>query len=255
MGRIGFEVADGIATVTLDNQTVRNAVDATMSEQLAHAYEQIETRDDIRVAVITGAGDRAFSSGGYIPGYLDNAVVGTGATTPRIPLPKPWRIWKPFIAAIRGACVAGGFGLALACDLRVAAEDATIGPSGLKRGAIPGGEQTQRLIRLIGLSRALEVLLLSRYIDGVEAHRLGIVHRVVPSDQVLDTAYELARTLAGFPPGAVATTKRLAYEGLDLPWDEAFAWEEQLTAESFRTADAREGFAAFVEHRQAKFGG
>src|SRR5690606_33583259 len=143
----------------------------------------------------------------------------------------------------------------LACDLRVAAEDATIGPSGLKRGAIPGGEQTQRLIRLIGLSRALEVLLLSRYIDGVEAHRLGIVHRVVPSDQVLDTAYELARTLAGFPPGAVATTKRLAYEGLDLPWDEAFAWEEQLTAESFRTADAREGVAAFVEHRQAKFGG
>lgn len=254
MGSIGFDVTDGVATVTLDNQAARNAVDATMSEQLARAYAQIETRDDIRVAVLTGAGDRAFSSGGYIPGYLDNAVVGAGATNTRVPLPKPWRIWKPFIAAIRGACVAGGFGLALACDLRVAAQDATIGPSGLKRGAIPGGEQTQRLVRLIGLSRALEVLLLSRYIDGVEAHRLGIVHRVVPATEVLDTAYELAGVLASFPPAAVATTKRLAYEGLDLSWDEAFAWEERLTEESFRTADAREGFAAFIEDRPADFG-
>jgi enoyl-CoA hydratase/carnithine racemase len=254
MGHVRFEVQDGIATVTLDNEAKRNAVDATMSAELAAAYDEIQGRDDIRVAVLTGAGERAFSSGGYIPGYLDNAVVGADGSGKRVPLPKPWRIWKPFIAAIRGACVAGGFGLALACDLRVAAEDATIGPSGLKRGAVPGGEQTQRLVRLIGLSRALEVLLLSRYVDGAEAYRLGIVHRVVPSADVLTTAYELAETMAGFPPEAVATTKRLAYEGLDLSWDAAFAWEEQLTEESFRTAAAREGFASFAEGRPADFG-
>jgi enoyl-CoA hydratase/carnithine racemase len=254
MGHVLFEVTDGVATVTLDNQAKRNAVDATMSAELAAAYDEIRDRDDIRAAVLTGAGDKAFCSGGFIPGYLDNAVVGAEGSGRRVPLPKPWRIWKPFIAAIRGACVAGGFGLALACDLRVAADDATIGPSGLKRGAIPGGEQTQRLVRLVGLSRALEVLLLSRYIDGVEAHRLGIVHRVVTSDDVLETAYDLARTVAGFPPSAVATTKRLAYEGMDLGWDEAFAWEEELTEQSFRTADAREGFASFVEGRPAEFG-
>jgi enoyl-CoA hydratase/carnithine racemase len=254
MGQVHLDVADYIATIILDNPDKRNAVDAQMSEQLAHAYEEVRNRDDIRVAIITGAGEQAFCAGGYIPSYLEMGVVGEEGSGQRTPLPKPWRIWKPFIAAIRGACVGGGFGLALACDLRVAAEDVKLGPSGLRRGVIQGAQQTQRLVRLVGLSRALEVLLLSRYLNGREAYDLGIVQQVVPSEDVLVAAQNWATTIAGFSPWAVQTTKRLAYEGMDLPWDEALAWEEDLTVQSFSREDAREGFSSFVEHRPAQFG-
>jgi len=251
VGEVRFEVQDAVATIVLDNPAKRNAVDATMSVQLAEAYREVESDDRIRVAIITGAGDLAFCSGGDIASYLAGNVVGTSGTGQRTPLPKPWKIWKPFVAAIRGACVGGGFGLALACDLRVAALDAKIGPSGLRRGAIPGGQQTQRLIRLVSMSKALEILLLSEYISGEEAARIGLAQRAVPDAEVLPVAREWAARIASFSPSAVQTTKRLAYLGLDKSWDDAFEWEEHLTVESFKTADAREGFAAFNEHRDS----
>jgi enoyl-CoA hydratase/carnithine racemase len=249
VGEVRFEVKNAVATITLDNTAKRNAVDATMSPQLDEAYRKVESDDRIRVAIITGEGDLAFCSGGDIASYLDGNVVGAGGTGQRTPLPKPWKIWKPFIAAIRGACVGGGFGLALACDLRVAALDARIGPSGLRRGAIPGGQQTQRLIRLVSMSKALEILLLSEYLTGEAAADIGLVQRAVPGAQVMAVAREWAERIASFSPGAVQATKRLAYLGLDRTWDESFEWEEQLTVESFKTDDAREGFASFNEHR------
>lgn len=255
MGNIHLDVADHIATIVIDNPEKRNAIDGKMSLELDRAYDEITTNDDIRVAIITGQGPLAFCAGGYIPAYVENGVVGSTGDKPRTPLPKPWRIWKPFIGAIRGAAVGGGFGLALSCDLRVAAHDATIGPSGLRRGVVQGGQQTQRLTRIIPFARALEILLLSKYLTGAEAYEVGLVNKAVEGDDVLPTAREWARTIAEFSPYAVQNTKRLAYEGYDMDWDKAFAWEEEITADSFRRPDAQEGFTSFFEKRPADFEG
>lgn len=252
MGRIDLQVAEHIATITLDNPDKRNAVDAPMREGLRAAYERVEHDDDIHVAVLRGTGDLAFSSGGYIDGYHDaNAFGPDGVGVP--PIPRPWPIWKPFIAAINGYAVGGGFALALACDLRVVGRGATLGPSGLRRGAVQGAQQSQRLTRLVGASKALELLLLSRYVSGEEAAGFGLAQAVVDDDEVMDTAMEWARTIAGYSPWAVARTKQLVYEGQHLPLAEAFAWEEKVAAEGYRRTDALEGFTAFSEGREARF--
>jgi enoyl-CoA hydratase/carnithine racemase len=252
VGRIDLQVAEHIATITLDNPAKRNAVDAPMREGLRAAYDRVECDDDIHVAVLRGAGDQAFSSGGYIDGYHEvNAFGPDGGGPPPIPRPRP--IWKPFIAAINGYAVGGGFALALACDLRVVGRGATLGPSGLRRGAVQGAQQSQRLTRLVGASKALELLLLSRYVSGEEAAGFGLAQAVVDDDEVMNTAMEWARTIAGYSPWAVARTKQLVYEGQHLPLAEAFAWEEEVAAEGYRRADALEGFAAFSEGREARF--
>jgi enoyl-CoA hydratase/carnithine racemase len=251
MGQIDFTVAGHIATITLNNPDKRNAVDAPMRDGLAAAYEEVKGNDEIRVAVIRGAGDQAFSSGGYIDGYHEVRAFGPDGGGPP-PIPRPWPIWKPFIAAINGYAVGGGFALALACDLRIAGRGATLGPSGLRRGAVQGAQQSQRLSRLIGASKALELLLLSRYVSGEDAAQMGLAQAVVDDDQVMNTAMEWAATIAGYSPWAVARTKQLVYEGQHLPLAEAFAWEDEVAAEGYRRPEALEGFTAFTEGRTEK---
>ena len=252
MGQIDLHVAEHIATITMNNPGKRNAVDAPMREGLIAAYSRIERDDDIRVAIIRGAGDKAFSSGGYIDGYHEASAFGPGGRGPA-PIPRPWPIWKPFIAAITGYAVGGGFALALACDLRVAGRGAVMGPSGLRRGAVQGAQQSQRLARLIGASKALELLLLSRYVSGEEAAAMGLAQAVVDDDKVMTTAMRWAGIIAGYSPWAVARTKQLVYEGQHLPLAEAFAWEEEVAAEGYRRPEALEGFTAFSEGRAATF--
>jgi enoyl-CoA hydratase/carnithine racemase len=252
MGQIDLDVADHVATITLNNPSKRNAVDAPMREGLTAAYARIKDDDGIRVAIIRGAGDQAFSSGGYIDGYQEANAFGPGGAGPA-PIPRPWPIWKPFIAAITGYAVGGGFALALACDLRVAGRKAVLGPSGLRRGVVQGAQQSQRLTRLIGASKALELLLLSRYVSGEEAAAIGLAQAVVDDDQVMTMATEWAQTIASYSPWAVARTKQLVYEGQHLPLAEAFAWEADVTAESYRRAEALEGFGAFGDGRAARF--
>jgi enoyl-CoA hydratase/carnithine racemase len=246
MGEIHFSVTDHVALIVLDNQQKRNAVDAPMREGLKKAYATIVADDDIRVAVITGAGDKAFSSGGDISAYTEGKVFGPGAN-PLPPIPRPWPIWKPFIAAIQGYAVGGGFALALACDLRVVGENALIGPSGLRRGAVQGAQQSQRLTRLIGISKATELLLLSKYVDGKEAAEIGLAQICVSNDKVLEQAMAWANTIAGFSPWAVQKTKQLIYEGFNMPLEEAFTWEAELTKEGYQREDALEGFTGFLK--------
>jgi enoyl-CoA hydratase/carnithine racemase len=160
-------------------------------------------------------------------------------------IPRPWPIWKPFIAAISGYAVGGGFALALACDLRVAAKSATMGPSGLRRGVVQGAQQSQRLTRLIGLSKALELLLLSKYVSGTEAASMGLVQAVVEDGEVFNAAQDWANTIAGFSPYAVSKTKQLAYEGLHLSLNDAFALESEVMRESYSRPEALEAFTAF----------
>jgi enoyl-CoA hydratase/carnithine racemase len=252
MGSIRFEVDDGVATIVLDNPAVHNAVDAPMRQGLEEAYAEVATNDDIRVAVISGAVEgKSFSSGGYIDGYHEVGAFGPDGAGPP-PIPRPWPIWKPFIAAIRGYAVGGGFALALCCDLRVVGRTAQLGPAGLRRGAVQGAGQSQRLPRLVGMSKALELLLLSKYVDGVEAERIGLANAVVDDDQVEQVALDWARTIATYSPWAVARTKELVYRGFDLPVDEALQWESAVALEGYRRPEALDGFTAFTEGRKKR---
>jgi len=251
MGAIRFNVADGVANIVLDNPGKHNAVDAAMREGLHDAYREVEHDDDIRVAVISGAVEgKSFCSGGLIDGYLEaNAFGPEGVGPPKIP--RPWPIWKPFIAAIHGYAVGGGFALALACDLRVVGRNARIGPSGLRRGAVQGAGQSQRLPRLVGMSKALELLLLSSYVDGEEAARIGLANIAVDDAEVFATAREWAGTIASYSPWAVARTKELVYRGFDMELDAAIDWESEISLEGYQRSEALEGFTAFTKSRKA----
>jgi enoyl-CoA hydratase/carnithine racemase len=248
VGSIDFSYRDHVATVVLNNPAKRNAVDAEMRAGLAEAYREIEQNPEIRVAIITGAGERAFCAGGDIQGYLQAEAIGPGRSGPP-PIPKPWPASKPFVAAIRGYAVGGGFPLALACDLRVVGRGACIGPSGLRLGVAQGAQQSQRLVRLIGASRALGMLLLSQYVSGEEAAAMGLAHAVVDDDEVLPTARNWAETIASYDPWAVMTTKRLVYEGQHRELGEALAWEAQLASEGYLRPQALDSFTAFTDSR------
>jgi enoyl-CoA hydratase/carnithine racemase len=252
MGRIIFTVDGPVAIIALDSPNNHNAVDADMRNALAEAYETIDRDDSIRVGVIHGANGGSFCAGGSIDGYLQAKVFGPdGTSVPRIPRPFPAR--KPYIAAMTGFALGGGFALALSCDLRVAGKGAQMGPTGLKLGAVQGAQTISRLTRLLGASRALEVLLLSKRVSGEEAASIGMVNAVTEDEQVLDKALEWAQTIAGFSPWTVAMTKQLVYEGQHLSLYEAIAWEDQVATEGYRRAEALEGFTAFKERRQPKF--
>lgn len=253
MGSVDFEVHDFVGHITINHPEKRNAVSSAMAGQLHDIYSEVQKRSDVRVAIISGAGDESFCAGGYIPEYVDK-VVGTQGSGQRTVLPKPWRIAKPFIAAIEGYCVGGGIGLALSCDLRVAGDSAVIGASGLRRGLVNGATVTSRLVRVVGLGNAMEALLTSEYMSAEKAERIGLFQRVVPRGGARDAALEWAKTIAGFSPEAVAGTKRLAYDNIDLTWDEALAWEEAVTAANYRTPDAEEGYTSFLERREPVFG-
>jgi enoyl-CoA hydratase/carnithine racemase len=225
-----------------------------MYDQLDAAYSDVVSNDDVRVLVLTGAGGESFSTGANIAGYVEDNVLGGDAQKQRAALPKPWRLYKPVIAAIEGWCVGGGFALAVACDLRVASTTSTFGQAGLKRGVVNGQQSSTRLTRMVGMGNALDMLLLSQWIDGTEAHRIGLVQRLTEPGGAMAKAMEMAHTIASFSPDAVQGTKRLAYDSWELPWDQALAWELEISERSFRTADSLEGFTAFVEKREPNFG-
>ena len=251
MGTVDFTKADGIATLTLNNPAVKNAVDAPMRAALTEAYAEIERDPEIRVAILRGIGDQAFCSGGFIDGYLEGKAFGPGGNGPP-PIPRPWPATKPYIAAINGYALGGGFALALACDLRVVGKRARIGPTGLKRGTVQGAQTIARLTRLLGAGKALEILLLSKSLSGEEAAACGLA-MLADDDKVMETALDAARTIASFSPWAVAQTKQLVYGAQHLPLGEAIAMEDGVAAEGYRREDALEGFSAFNEKRQPKF--
>jgi enoyl-CoA hydratase/carnithine racemase len=252
MGRVHFAVDGHIATIVLDNPESHNAVDAPMRAQIEAAYQRIDADEVIRVAIIRGAGVGSFCSGGLIDSYLEMRAFGPGGSGPP-KIPRPHGSRKPYIAAMLGYALGGGFALALACDLRVAGRSAQMGPTGLKLGAVQGAQTISRLTRLIGQSRALGVLLLSRRLKAEEAEQIGLVHEVVDDGAVFNTALGWARTVAEFSPWTVEMTRRLVYEGQHMPLNEAIDWEDKVALEAYRRPEALEGFTAFKQRREPKF--
>ena len=239
---VRYERIGAAAVLTIDRQDRRNAVDGPTAERLRDGYRQFVADDDARVLVLTGAGDVAFCAGADLKA-IDTFAPRLGA--PEGPLgftrlTSP----KPTIAAISGWCLAGGFELALWCDLRIAAEGSTLGFPERRWGVplIDGG--TQRLPRIVGLGRALDLILSGRMVHSEEALGMGLLTEVVAAGRHLERALEYAEALAAFPQVTMLADRRAAIEGFGLPLEAALAVEAKAGLETFRVAT--EGAARFA---------
>jgi enoyl-CoA hydratase/carnithine racemase len=248
------EVDRGVALVTLNRPTRLNALDRQMTGDLFAALWAFEADDSVRAVVVTGAG-RAFCAGADLEdgfgGRTGDAGADGAAQRPSVLDMRPWEMRTPILAAINGAAVGMGLTYPLMWDIRIAADDAQMGLVFTRRGLLPEGNSLWLLARLIGASRALELLLSGRLFSGEEAAQLGVVSRAVPARDVVDTTLELAADIAAnTSPTAVALTKRLFYRQLD-GCDRIAGRKEEL--EAFRwlagRPDVREGVAAFREQR------
>ena len=251
------EAADGVVTITLNRPEVHNAMNEQMRQELTRCFGDLATSDAARVVVVTGAGERAFSAGADIREFVEPQVpVRFRESRKRVDFRQAMdRCPQPIIAAIRGYALGGGLELALACDLRIAGEDAQLGLTEVNLAIIPGGGGTQRLPRLIGRGRALEMILTGARIDAREAWRIGLVERVVPAADVLASARELARTLAEKAPVALRYAKEAVVKGLELPLADGLRLENDLATLLRTTEDRVEGAKAFLEKRKPRFTG
>ncbi len=260
---IRFEREGAVAILTIDRPEVRNALDFKTSDELVEAWRSFRDDDDLRVAILTGAGDRAFCSGADLRGVAEFYRSLTSAERLRRAEHEPGlggisrnlEIDKPIVAAINGHCLAGGLEIALACDLRIASENASFGLPEVTRGIIPGAGGTQRLPRLIGPERALDLILTGRRIDAREAERIGLVTRVVPQGRLRDEAVALANQIAENAPLAVRAAKAAVWRGLERPLEEGLRLEQLLAEPVRQSEDAQEGPRAFLEKREPVFKG
>ncbi|PYO20121.1 MAG: hypothetical protein DMD88_12875 [Candidatus Rokuibacteriota bacterium] len=252
-----YEAADGIVTITLNRPEVHNAMNERMRQELTRCFGDLATSDEARVVVVTGAGERAFSAGADIREFVEPQVpVRFRESRKRVDFRQAMdRCPQPIIGAIRGYALGGGLELALACDIRIAGEDAQLGLTEVNLAIIPGGGGTQRLPRLIGRGRALEMILTGARIDAREAWRIGLVERVVPAADVLASARELARTLAEKAPVALRYAKEAVVKGLELPLADGLRLENDLATLLRTTEDRVEGAKAFLEKRKPRFTG
>ena len=254
---IVWEVAEGVGTLTLNRPDVHNAMNETMRTELVDCFGAVAGSDDVRVVVVTGAGGRAFSAGADIREFVAPQVpVKFRETRRRVDFRQRMdRCPQPIIAAIRGYAFGGGLELALACDIRIAGDDARLGLTEVDLAIIPGGGGTQRLPRLVGRGKALEMILTGARIDAREALRIGLVERVVPAAEVTASALELARTLAAKAPTALRYAKEAVVKGLELPLADGLRLENDLATLLRTTEDRIEGAKAFLEKRTPRFTG
>jgi len=252
-----FEKAGHVATVTIDRPDALNAIDRQTNAELIDVWARVRDDDDVWIAILTGAGDRAFCAGAdlkdLIPALAERARAGDLDSFNFGGITRGFETWKPLIAAVNGYALAGGTELALACDIRIAAENARFGQPEVRWAIIPGAGGTQRLPRAIGASAALELILTGRQIDAQEALRLGLVHRVVPERQALIEAQRVAESLLANGPLALRAAKEAVIQGLDLKLNAGLDLELGLFADMLQTEDAIEGPQAFAEKRTPRF--
>jgi enoyl-CoA hydratase/carnithine racemase len=264
-----YEKSDHIATITLDNPEKLNAMTGQMLASFSQAIERVRQDDDVRVLVLTGAGRGfctgadtemliALAQGKPVPGAVEDesrrhAMEPIGWFSVEVS-----RLEKPTIAAVNGSAVGGGFALAMACDLRIIANDAQFGMASTHRYALPPeGGITYTLPRIVGLTKACELLLTGDLVDGVEAERIGMVNRSVPADEVLEAAMELARKIAGNGPIGMELTKQLIYRGLgESDISTQVEREDAALVRGFKTEDYVEGSTAWwIDKRKPVFKG
>jgi enoyl-CoA hydratase len=258
MGRyVASERRDAVALVTIDNPPM-NALSAALLEELEAELEELDTDDAVRAIVLRGAGDRAFVAGADIkefPALRESASEGGSARGIQQVGRRMDAARTPFVAAIRGYCLGGGLELAMCCDVRICADDATLGQPEIKLGLIPGGGGTQRLPRLVGHGRAMFLNLTGDFVDAATAHAWGLVEKVVPAAELEDAALAVAGRIASQSPHAVAVLRELARTTRDLPLEEGLRREADGFVRCLRSEDGAEGVAAFIEKRPPEFTG
>jgi len=244
-----YEKKEGIATITLNRTKSMNALNSQVFVELGRAVT------DVKVVVLTGS-EKFFAAGADLSEMGDLAtpvdahrfLKGAQAVYNRIK-----DLEKPFIAAVAGFALGGGCELALACDLRIAAENAVFGQPEIKFGIMPGAGGTQRLPRVVGLTKAKELLYTGDLIDAHEAYRIGLVNKVVPVTSLMDEARKLAMKVACQPGFALKITKMAVNGGMNMDMKSAMAYESRCFEMLFSTADRKEGMKAFVEKRKPAF--
>lgn len=253
-----LELDGTIATLTLNRPAVLNALNADLLARLEEALDAFDGDTELRAVIITGAGERAFAAGADIAELtaLDGAVAGqhkarTGQRITQVIEALP----VPVIAAVNGFALGGGCELAMACDIRIASENAKFGQPEVNLGLTPGYGGSQRTTRLVGSGMALYLCLTGETIDAAEALRIGLVQRVVPLANLLPEAKRIAQTIASKAPLAITATKRAIREGAALPLAEGLALEALHFGTMIGTSDFREGTRAFLEKRKPVFEG
>jgi enoyl-CoA hydratase len=246
-----------MATVTVNRPEKLNALTRATIDELCAAFESLGSDDEVGGVLLTGAGEKAFVAGADIAelSELDPISAREHALAGQALCRTIETLGKPVVAAIAGFALGAGCELAMACTLRVAGESARFGQPEVKLGLIPGFGGTQRLGRLVGRGSALEILLTGEMLDAAEAHRLGLVNRVVPQKQVLEEARTLLGTILERGPLAVRYTLEAAHRGLELPLEDGLQLEANLFAVTFATGDKEEGTRAFLEKRAPSFRG
>jgi len=244
-----------IATITFNNPKALNALTLEIFEGLETLFDDLESDTEVRVIILTGAGDKAFVAGGDIShlASLDADGARQFALLAQRVIDRIETFPKPVIAAINGYCLGGGNELAMGCDLRIAADSAKFGQPEVKLGIIPGFAGTQRLSRLIGKGRAKEMIFTGEMIDADQACRIGLVNRVVAKDCLMEEAKSLAMKMCDKSASAISLSKNAIDNGLEMDFARAARYEADLFALSFTTADCKEGISAFLEKRPAKF--
>lgn len=250
-----YEKRDQIGILTINRPQKLNAISNELTAELKRFLDDVEGDEDLRVLLITGAGDKAFVAGADINELVDrDARSGRRISRERQEIfSRIENLQVPVIAAVNGYALGGGLELALACSIRICSEQAQFGAPEVKLGIIPGDGGTQRLPRLVGPGRAMEMILTGDFIDAQEAYRVGLVNKVVPAAELMEKALELAQRLAARPPLAV----RYAKDAINRSQDNltGYALESYLHALACTTQDKKEGVAAFLAKREAKFEG
>ena len=257
MDNVRTENRDGVLVVTIDRPKSLNALNAQTIDELRQAFDAARDDASVKAVIVTGGGEKAFVAGADI-----NELAQMTPVTGKQVAEKGQRVFraiekfpKPVIAAINGFALGGGCELALACHIRIASEKAQLGLPEVTLGIIPGYGGTQRMARLLGKGKALELILTGDRIGAAEAERIGLVNKVVPADQLMATAEEMARTIAKRGPLAVSAAIEAVMSGSEMPFEEGQFLEATLFGLLASTEDMKEGMGAFLEKRQADFKG
>ncbi|WXG39374.1 MAG: enoyl-CoA hydratase/isomerase family protein [Candidatus Freyarchaeum deiterrae] len=255
------EKDDHILTITINRPKVLNCIDPETNLELADVWKKFHLDDDAYVAIITGAGNKAFCTGADLKNWhpyvreqkvnypRKNAYQGPGFGG----YTRGMQIFKPIIAAINGMCYAGGLEVALAADMRICSEEAKFGVLNRRWNVGLGDGGTQRLWRVVGLGRAFELILTGKEIDANEAYRIGLVNEIVPKEKVLERAKEIARIICSHPQGSIRTDKEAVIRGIGTPLEEGLRIESMLFWNLLLNQDFYEGPEAFSEKRKPKF--
>ncbi|OWU84618.1 enoyl-CoA hydratase [Oceanicola sp. 22II-s10i] len=255
---IDYELTpEGVAKITINRPESMNALDPDHYKALSQAWIEVRDNKDVRVAVVTGAGDKSFCAGADLKsGVVVGAEWADNWLTQRDQiLNRGLEVWKPVIAAVNGYCLGGGVTLLYATDIRVASETATFGLSEVKRGIIAANGGTQRTLKQLPYCLGMELLLTGDRIDAKTALDWGLINKVVAPDQLMDAAMDYADRIAANAPLAVQATKELAIRSLDMDLTTGLRMEQQISRVMRETEDAKEGPKAFREKRKPEFKG